>query len=92
MSALVGLVVITLLGAPPELITLLAAMVVGLIIFQGNTLFWKTSIHAASVVNAIVILVLVLGPAFVVWAPLVMLVSWVRVELGDHTPSQVTAG
>lgn len=91
-SALVGLAVITLLGAPRELITLLVAMVVGLIIFLGNTLFWKASIHMAYVVDAIVILVLVFGPPFVVLAPLVMLVSWPRVELGDHTPSQETAG
>lgn len=92
MSGLVGLVVLTPLGAPRELITLLVATVVGLIIFVGNTLFWKTSICVASVVDAIVILVLMFGLAFVVLAPLVMLVWWARVESGDHMPSQVTAG
>ncbi len=90
--ALVGLVVVTPLGPPRELITLLVAMVVGLIIFLGNTLFWKTSIRVASGVDAIVILVLVFGPAFVGLAPLMMLVSWARVELSDHTPLQATAG
>jgi len=91
-SALVGLILIAVLGAPRELIALVVAMEVGLIISLAITLFWKMSIHVASVAGAIVILVLVFGPPFAVLAPVVVLVGWARVELSDHTPAQVTAG
>jgi len=91
-SGLVGLVVLVLLGAPRELIALVVAMATGVVNALLITLFWKMSIHVASVAGAIVILVLVFGPPFVVLAPLVALVGWARVELGDHTPAQVTAG
>ena len=91
-SAPVGLILIAILGAPRELIALVVAMEVGLIISLAITLFWKMSIHVASVAGSIVILVLVLGPPFIVLAPVVALVRWARVELGDHTPAQVAAG
>jgi membrane-associated phospholipid phosphatase len=91
-SALVGLILIAVLGAPRELIALVVAMAVGLIISLAITVFWKMSIHVASVAGAIVILMLVFGPPFAVLAPVVALVGWARVELGDHTPSQVAVG
>jgi len=91
-SALVGLILIGVLGAPRELIALVVAMEVGLVISLAITLFWKMSIHVASVAGAIVILVLVFGPRFVVLAPLIALVGWARVELSDHTPMQIAVG
>lgn len=91
-SALVGLILIAILGAPRELIALVVAMEVGLIISLAITLFWKMSIHVASVAGAIVILILVFGPLVLIMAPSVALVAWARVELGDHTPSQTLAG
>ena len=91
-SALVGLILIAALGAPRELIALIVAMEVGLIISLGITLAWKMSIHVASVAGAIVILVLVFGPAFALLVPLLALVGWARVELSDHTPAQVVTG
>jgi membrane-associated phospholipid phosphatase len=91
-SALIGLILIAALGAPRELIALVVAMEVGLVISLAITLFWKLSIHVASVAGAIVILVLVFGPPYLLLTPVVALVGWTRVELGDHTPSQVTVG
>ncbi len=91
-SALIGLILITTLGAPRELIALVVAMEVGLVISLAITLSWKLSIHVASVAGAIVILVLVFGPPYLLLTPVVALVGWARVELGDHTPSQVTVG
>lgn len=91
-SGLIGLVLLVLLGAPRELIALVVAMATGLSIALMITLFWKMSIHVASVAGAVVIVVLVFGQLFAVLAPVVILVSWARVELGDHTPAQVTAG
>lgn len=91
-SALVGLILIAILGAPRELIALVVAMEVGLIISLAITLFWKMSIHVASVAGAIIILDLVFGFPIIVLTPLLILVGWARVELGDHTPAQVTTG
>jgi hypothetical protein len=91
-SALVGLGLLIKLGAPQELIALVVAMATGLVIALLITLFWKMSIHVASVAGAIVILVLVFGAGFLLSVPVVALVGWARVELHDHTPAQVTVG
>jgi hypothetical protein len=91
-SALVGLGMLIKLGAPQELIALVVAMATGLVIALLITLFWKMSIHVASVAGAIVILFLVFGPAFLILAPIVAIVGWARVEMGDHTPAQVISG
>jgi hypothetical protein len=91
-SALVGLILITVLGAPRELIALVVAMEVGLTISLAITLFWKMSVHMASVAGAIVILVLVFGPRLVILAPVVVIVGWAGIELDDHTPAQGMAG
>lgn len=91
-SALVGLILIAILGAPRELIALVVAMEVGLIISLAITLFWKMSIHVASVAGAIIILDLVFGFPIIVLTPLLILVGWARVELGDHTPAQAATG
>ncbi len=91
-SVLVGLALLSAWGAPRDLVALVAAMAVGLATSLLVTLVWKISVHTAVVVGAVVILVLVFGPALVALAPLVALVGWARVEVGDHTPAQVVAG
>jgi len=91
-SLLIGLALMVVLGAPRELVALVAAMGVGLIVSLLVTLLWKISVHVAVVAGAVVILVLVFGPLLLVLAPLVALVGWARVEVADHTPAQVTAG
>jgi len=40
----------------------------------------------------VVILLLVFGPGALVLLPIVPLVGWARVALGDHTPLQTLAG
>ncbi len=91
-SVLVGFALLARLGAPRELLALIVAMAVGLIVALLITFVWKLSIHVASVAGAVVILVLVFGPPLVILVPVVALVGWARVELGDHTPGQVEAG
>ena len=56
------------------------------------TLVWKISVHAAVAAGAVVVLVLAVGPALLVLAPLVALSAWARVQLEDHTPAQVAGG
>lgn len=91
-SLLVGLTLMALLGAPRELVALVAAMGVGLIVSLLVTLIWKISVHVAVVAGAITILMLVFGSILLILGPLVALVGWARVVVGDHTPAQVAAG
>ena len=56
------------------------------------TLAWKISIHVAVIAGAVVILLLVFGTAAVVLIPIVVLVAWARIQLGDHTLAQTFAG
>jgi membrane-associated phospholipid phosphatase len=91
-SVLVGLVLLALWGAPPDLVALVGAMAVGLASALLVTLFWKVSVHAAVTAGALVILVLVFGPWLLLLAPLVALVGWARVASGAHSPAQVIVG
>jgi membrane-associated phospholipid phosphatase len=91
-SVTVGLLTINAMGAPRPLVALIAAMLAGLAVSLVVTLFWKMSIHTAVVSGSVVILAFVFGPVLLLTAPLVALVAWSRVELGDHTFAQVAGG
>jgi membrane-associated phospholipid phosphatase len=56
------------------------------------TLGWKISVHAAIAAGAATVLMLVLGPALLAAWPLVGVIAWSRVQVGDHTAGQVIAG
>jgi membrane-associated phospholipid phosphatase len=92
LSVMVGVGLLVVSGAPRELIALEAAMAVGLWSSLLVTLAWKISIHVAVVTGAVVILVLVFGPAALVFFPAVVLVAWARIALLDHSPAQTLAG
>jgi membrane-associated phospholipid phosphatase len=49
-------------------------------------------VHATIAAGAGTELLLVFGPALLVVWPLVALIAWSRVQVGDHTPAQVLAG
>ncbi|MCL5108047.1 MAG: hypothetical protein M1401_04130 [Chloroflexi bacterium] len=91
-SVLVGFTLLTLLGAPRDLVALVGAMAVGLASSTLVTLFWKVSVHTAVNSGAVTILVLVFGEGLLVVAPLVALVGWARVQVKDHSPAQVVVG
>lgn len=91
-SVVVLLALVVLLGAPHDLIALIVATVAGLAISLLITLFWKISVHAGATAGAFTILAILFGPWFLLFSPLVALIAWSRVELGDHTPAQVIAG
>ena len=48
--------------------------------------------HAAIAAGAATVLLLVFGLALLVVWPLVAVIAWSRVQVGDHTPAQVLAG
>ncbi|MEV4540275.1 phosphoesterase PA-phosphatase [Micromonospora echinaurantiaca] len=91
-SVAAGLALLAALGAPRPVLALAAAGVLGLVVAVGVSHWWKLSIHAAVAAGTVVVLVLTFGARLLVTAPLLALVGWSRVRLGDHTVAQVLAG
>jgi membrane-associated phospholipid phosphatase len=91
-SILIGMAVLAAFDAPAEMVALLASIAVGVACGWVITLWWKISVHAAIAAGAATVLTLVVGPALLVVWPLVALIAWSRVQVGDHTPAQVLAG
>jgi membrane-associated phospholipid phosphatase len=91
-SILTGLTVLAAFDAPAEMVALQASIAVGVACGWVITLWWKISVHAAIAAGAATVLLLVFGLALLVVWPLVALIAWSRVQVGDHTPAQVLAG
>lgn len=91
-SVLVGLSLLVVLGAPRDLLAVVAAMAAGLIVSLLITLVWKISVHTGTVAGTVIILALVFGPWLLALEVCAAIVGWARVELGDHTYAQVIAG
>jgi membrane-associated phospholipid phosphatase len=91
-SILAGMALLAAFGAPAELVALLASIAVGVACGWVITLWWKISVHAAIAAGAATVLLLVFGVALLVVWPLVAVIAWSRVQVGDHTPTQVLAG
>ncbi len=91
-SVLVGYAAMALLGAPRDLLALLAAGGVGLVVSVLVSRWWKMSLHAAVTSGSVVILALVFGPALLLLGPLLVPVGWSRVRLSDHSVAQVVGG
>jgi membrane-associated phospholipid phosphatase len=91
-SILTGLAVLAAFDAPAEMVALQASIAVGVACGWVITLSWKISVHAAIAAGAATVLLLVFGPALLVVWPLVAVIAWSRVQVGDHTPAQVLAG
>jgi len=91
-SVAAGLVALVLLGAPRDILALLAAGGAGLIVFTVVTHWWKMSIHAGVAAGTVATLTAISGPLALIGVPLVLLACWARVRLSAHTPAQVVAG
>jgi membrane-associated phospholipid phosphatase len=91
-SILLGLGVLAAWDAPADMVALLASIAVGVACGWVITLWWKISVHAAIAAGAATVLTLVFGPALLAAWPLVALIAWSRVQVGDHSPAQVLAG
>jgi membrane-associated phospholipid phosphatase len=91
-SILTGLAALAAFDAPIEMVALQASIAVGVACGWVITLWWKISVHAAIAAGAATVLLLVFGPALLAAWPLVALIAWSRVQVGDHTPAQVLAG
>ncbi|HEY7592335.1 MAG TPA: hypothetical protein VH969_04215 [Actinophytocola sp.] len=91
-SALAGMVVMLVAGAPRELVALAWAMIITLAVCLVITRWWKVSVHATVAGGAVAMLSFVYGPWFLLLALLVALVCWARVAVADHTATQVAVG
>ena len=91
-SILLGLAVLAVFDAPAEMVALVASIAVGVACGWMITLWWKISVHAAIAAGAATALLLVFGPALLAVWPLVAVIAWSRVQVGDHTTAQVLAG
>lgn len=91
-SVLAGQAVLLLLGAPREVVAVQAAMLSGAVTILALTAWRKVSMHTGVVASAVVLLVLLFGPWWLLAAPLVPLVAWSRVRLGNHTPFETVVG
>ena len=91
-SVMVGAVLLVLLDAPRSLLAGVAAGGVGLLVAAAVNHWWKMSVHAAVAAGSCAILAIVFGPVLLVTVPVVALVCWSRVRLGDHSVAQVIVG
>jgi hypothetical protein len=91
-SVTCGYFVMRRLQAPGELLALVLAMVAGVAVALAISLLWKISIHTACVAGSVCVLAILVHPAALAIAPLVVATAWARVTLGDHTVAQVIAG
>ncbi|MDR6638358.1 phosphatase PAP2 family protein [Paenarthrobacter nitroguajacolicus] len=91
-SVVAGLLVLQLLNGPASVSVMIISLIVGIAVLALVSAFWKMSGHASALAAAVVIAVLMFGPA---WLPLLLLipaVGWSRLVLRAHTLAQVVAG
>lgn len=91
-SVTCGYFVMRWLDAPGELVALVVAMVAGVAVALAVSLFWKISVHTACVAGSVAVLAILVRPAALALAPLIVATAWARVTLRDHTPAQVLVG
>jgi membrane-associated phospholipid phosphatase len=94
LSTLAGTVLLALVGAPRELVALIASMVAALLVALPLTMWarWKVSVHSLVAAGTVVAYTVVFGPWLVLTWPVAPLVGWSRVALADHTAAQVLGG
>ncbi|WP_144662317.1 phosphatase PAP2 family protein [Paenarthrobacter nicotinovorans] len=91
-SVVTGWLVLQLIGGPVSVSVMIIALIAGIAVLAVVSAFWKMSGHASALAAAVVIAVLMFGPA---WLPLFVLVpavGWSRLVLRAHTLGQVIAG
>ncbi|MEQ4564540.1 MULTISPECIES: phosphatidic acid phosphatase [Micrococcaceae] len=91
-SVVAGLVVLQLLNGPASVSVMIISLIGGIAVLAVVSAFWKMSGHASALSAAVVIAILMFGPA---WLPLLLLVpavGWSRLVLRAHTLAQVVVG
>lgn len=91
-SVIIGAVLLRVLDAPTEITATVIAGAAGFTVALLVSHWWKVSVHSAVAAGSVVILALVYGPGLLLATPLVAVIAWSRVRLGDHTIAQVIVG
>jgi membrane-associated phospholipid phosphatase len=91
-SMLIGVAILAALGAPTVFIGATLAGLVLTIICALINMYWKISVHSATMASAATLLSLFsMYLGLLLWLCAVS-VGWARVRTGNHTPMQVVAG
>jgi hypothetical protein len=91
-SVLVAAVAVRALEAPRGLETVVLTMLFVLGLTLAVTPLSKISVHMAAITGCCVVLQLLFGVFGVALLPIVTIVGWSRLELGEHTLAQVVSG
>ncbi|NUQ99457.1 MAG: phosphatase PAP2 family protein [Streptomyces sp.] len=91
-SVSAGIALMVALGAPRPITALIVAMLTTLAALMAVTPAWKISVHSAVSSGSVLLIALACGWWALALYPLVVLVGWSRIALGDHTRNQVIAG
>jgi hypothetical protein len=91
-SVLTAIVLVRALEAPRDLQTVLLTMLLVLGLTLVATPLDRTSVHMAAITGASVLLQLLFGSIGIAALPLVAMVGWSRLQLGEHTPAQIVTG
>lgn len=92
LSALAGVGLTTLLGAPRRVVAVAVTIVAGLAVAAALNARWRGSNHAAAAGGGTAILAVLYGPVFLVGYVIVAMAGWSRVRLGRHTAGEVLLG
>lgn len=91
-SYLLGVVALSLAGAPGLLVALMGCYAVSTAAAAVINLRWKISLHAVGAWGVFVALCHALGYRALYISPLALGVVWARFRLGAHTPAQLVGG
>lgn len=91
-SVAAGIALMVALGAPRPISALIVSMLTTLAALMAVTPVWKISVHSAVSFGSVLLIAQTCGWWAVALYPLVVLVGWSRVVLGDHSRNQVIAG
>jgi membrane-associated phospholipid phosphatase len=91
-SALVGLAIMLVGGAPRAVVALAWSMITIVVACLVITRWWKVSVHATVASGAAATIVLLYGPWYLLLVAAVALVCWARVVVQAHTAAQVVIG
>ncbi|MEI8167196.1 MAG: phosphatase PAP2 family protein [Chloroflexales bacterium] len=88
----VGLAMLWLLRAPAPLIALIASAALLGLLSWGINLYWKISIHAATMGSTATLATIYSKPLGLSLWLCALILGWARVRTRNHTPMQVVAG
>jgi len=91
-GAIVTLITFYKMGVPADILVFLMALILVLTVIIFITLFWKISVHAATITVVTITINMLTGGEFWYLLLLIPIVAWSRVYRKKHSIAQVIAG